>query len=143
MLVFIVPGDGSEVAEPDVNWLRELVLNGDSEFWNSGSGQGWLRDQDQKTELLLTFHEDHGFSLDYCDSRSTYFVSLGNGDFTHKIKVYIGGDPEFLPTARFVSRKEAWLAIEEFCRSGRMTTKIKWGKRSEQKWSTAWWDHQE
>jgi hypothetical protein len=133
---FFSPPDGNTLTDPDVAFLKKLVLTGGDDYWNSGAGQGSLKYSgvNEKKELLLTFHERNGFSLEYIDSRDVYYVSLGCGDFNHSVKVYVGGDPLILPTKFFVSRELACAAVEDFCLTGQPTPKIKWGKRSEQKW---------
>jgi hypothetical protein len=59
-VVFVVPENGEEITSPDLGWLREKVLHGGTDFWCSGSGQGWLK-HPAGTQLLLAFAAGHGF----------------------------------------------------------------------------------
>jgi hypothetical protein len=141
-LVFAVPEDGSEVAAPDPDWLRERVLHGGATFWCSGSGQGWLRHSDG-TALLISFAEGCGFYLEFIDSKGQYWHAVFPHSAAGKVPVWIGGDPIIVSKQFIVSPELAWSEVEQFCRDGHLADAVPWARRSSVSWDFSWWNHPE
>jgi hypothetical protein len=133
---FFSPPDGDTLTNPDRDWLKKLVVEPSRNYWNSGAGQASLKwhGDNGATELLLVFDQDHGFSLEYIDQNKVYYVPLGDGDFDHTVKVYVGGEPVVLPTKFFVSKERTWVAVEQFLKDGNRSNDLNWARRSELKW---------
>jgi hypothetical protein len=136
IIEFFSPPNGDFLTSPDMAWLKHLVLKEGPDYWNAGAGQAaiWFGKGKRRPELDLTFDKSFGFSLQHIDAKSVHYVSLGKGDFAHAVTVYVCGDPLVLPSAFFIPRRLAWIAVEEFCRTGLRSANIRWGKRSEQNW---------
>jgi hypothetical protein len=134
---FFSPPDGEIIQNPQLDWLKDLILNKGEDYWNAGAGQASLKRHENGAtiELLLTLEPSQGFYLEYIDPQNVYYVSLGEGTFDKTVTVYVGGDPVLLPTAFFISRKLALAAVEELCSSGCRTTKITWKQRRDVKWN--------
>jgi hypothetical protein len=124
---------GEVVHRPDSSWLRELMLHAGPEFWNAGGG-------DAKVEhglawIILIFHEQYGFSMDYRDPSEdcTYCPWMQDGH-GRPVEVTTGGSSFFLPEAMFVPRDLAFAVVEEFCRTGRRSDKIRWLPATDVRW---------
>jgi hypothetical protein len=139
-VVFVVPDDGSEVASPDVDWLRHVVLHGGKDFWCSGSGQGWLK-HPEGAELLLAFAAAHGFFPEYIGRQRDHWIAFSEKRGDGKVPVWIGGDPIVVSERFFVLPELACAAVEEFCSSGERTSQLSWKRRSDVDWSFGYWDH--
>ncbi len=133
---FFSTPDGDFVTNPDREWLRDLILNQGEDYWNAGAGQGSLKysGPDGTVELLLTMERSSGFYLEFIDQNSVYYVSLGNGTFEETVTAFVGGEPLILPCAFFVSREQAWTAVEEVCNTGQRSAALTWKNRSEVNW---------
>jgi len=132
---FISPADGDVLQNPDVLFLKILIMYVNEEFWCSGSGVTELNYQDQKLKsyLEIYFNVEFGFYIRYKSWQEDYH-SLGLGDLVNIVSVYVGGDPVLLPTKFFVTREEALLVVKEFCQTGKRTDKINWGKDQDINW---------
>lgn len=133
---FFSPPDGEIVMNPELDQLRDLIMNKGEDYWNAGAGQASLkRHQNGATiELLLMMEPSLGFYLEYIDPQNVYYVSLGEGSFDKTATIYIGGDPVLLPTVFFVPRESACAAVEELYRTGQRSERINWKRRSEVSW---------
>mgnify|MGYP002625507595 FL=1 len=128
-------GKEMQVSSPEL--LRSLVLQGDESYWCGGSGEGSFEAEiESETAMLsLLLKEPYGFLLQYGTYESTDdFVAISSTDYSTTIEASIGGNPWVVPTAFFVSREQAYHAVEEFCRTGQMSKSLRWGKLSEQNW---------
>jgi hypothetical protein len=141
-VVFVVPENGDEVASPNIGWLREAVLHAGTDFWCSGSGQGWLKHPDG-AELLLSFAAGHGFFPEYIGQQRDHWIACSDSRGKGKVPVWIGGDPIIVSERFFVPPESAWTAVEECCSSGERTSQISWSRQSDVGWSFGYWDHPE
>ncbi len=133
---FFSPPDGKIFKNPDLGFLKTLILYAESLYWNSGAGQANIDiETDGKTRhLILTFDVNFGFMLEFHILGEPIFVSLGDGTFDESTTVYIGGVPEEFPSKFFITREEAWEAVEYFCETGELCDEITWGKLEDQNW---------
>lgn len=139
-VVFVVPENGDEVAAPDRGWLRDMVLRGGTDFWCSGSGQGWLK-HSSGAELLLAFAAGHGFFPEYISQQRDHWLAFSEKRSKGKVPIWIGGDPIIVSDQFFVSPELAWAAVEEVCSSGERTSQISWSRQRDVEWSFGYWDH--
>jgi hypothetical protein len=96
------------VTNPQLNWLKKLVLKEGRTYWNAGAGQGSLtRQEEGKTEILvLTMAPKLGFYLQFSIDDEVSYDSIGEGNFEESVTVYVGGDPWILTTAFFVPKSK-------------------------------------
>jgi hypothetical protein len=139
-VVFVVPADGSEVASPDIDWLRDMVLHGGKDFWCSGSGQGWLK-HPEGPELLLAFAAGHGFFPQYIGCQRDHWIAFSKTRDNARVPVWIGGDPIIVSGRFFVSPEIACATVEEFCSSAQRAPQVSWMRQSDVDWSFGYWDH--
>jgi hypothetical protein len=142
---FCSPADGDIIENPDISFLRILILYVGKEYWNSGAGQGYITyvKDNKDQQLLITFDQDWGFYLEFQSNQEDTQVTLGKGNFENTVSPYIGGNPVLLPTKFFITREKALLAIEKFVKTGDRTNQITWGKESEQNWHYGYVDEDE
>jgi hypothetical protein len=132
---FCSPPNGESISNPSLDWLSELILCGDKDFWNAGSGEGAIKyipaSGSAYSLLGLILDEPHGFHIRYMDFDQNEHVSAGDGDTKVKVKVYVGGDPLYIPAALFIGRELTWVVVEHFCKTGLRSPKIRWARRKE------------
>jgi hypothetical protein len=147
LLEYVSP-DGELIYNPNLDDLGQLILSPQKDYWCSGSGEGCLTWYDENNissitsrnsliSLVLTFSEKYGFWLLYsCREEQQTFISIGDGDFSHKnaVEVYICGDPLLLPSAYFISPDFAFIAAKEFGKTGNKTERVKWISQGEDGW---------
>src|SRR6266446_7502159 len=117
------PPNKPEVINPPTGWLREVVLDGDEQYWSGGSGDGslWTKVGSDTVSLGLILKEPYGFVVQYGKADSTEdFVAISSTDYSRTVQVWLGGNPWTVPTAFLVNRQKAWEAVEHFCRTGEM-----------------------
>jgi hypothetical protein len=139
-IIFVIPWNGEEVAAPDVDWLRGLVLRRGEDFWSSGSGEGWLKHASKAT-LTIAFARRKGFYLVFVDPADCYWIPLSKDLPPAKIPLWIGGDRIIVSKQFFVTREQAWAAVEKFCASGKRTKQIIWVRRNDVEWKYGYWEH--
>lgn len=132
------PPVGCRIDNPPMEAIRDLVLQGDEQYWCAGSGDGSfeLKFNDRTVMLSLVLKEPYGFLLQYglYDSTDDY-VARTTADSTTVVKTYLGGDARFVPNAFFIDRHKTWEAVEEFCSSGERCSSLTWVRLDEQQWS--------
>jgi len=133
---FFSPPYGDVILNPDLLFLEILVLYVNDEYWCSGSGDSYIEYEDEaKTSRIeILFSLEYGFYLRFQAWQEDYH-SLGLGDFTNTVTVYVGGDPLLLPTKFFITREQALLVVKEFCQTGKRINKINWGKDEDINWN--------
>ena len=136
MITFRSPADGDIIKNPDIAFLRILILYVGEEYWSFGSGQGEFTyvENDINNEIVITYSEGLGFFLEFDSNNEPVHVSLGKGNFEDTVSPEVGGDPWLLPTKFFVTHEETLLVIEEFLKTRERTSQITWGIESEQNW---------
>lgn len=139
-VIFVVPDDGSEIASPDMDWLREMMADGGEEFWCSGNGQASLRHANG-TELLIAFAPENGFFPEYVGPERDRWVVHSEDRVYRKVPMWIGGDPIIVAERFFVSPEVMWAILADFCTTGERPIQVNWRRRSELSWSFAPRDH--
>ena len=120
-VIFTAP-DGQEYADPDFQWLTDLVTHADDGYWASGSGDAGLRfERDGKphAEMVLIIRAAYGAMVHhlYAADGLEYVMSephLGQTEVTVKY----GGNPWSLPRAFFINRRKAADAVQHFLQDG-------------------------
>src|SRR5262245_58561177 len=107
--------------DDDPSWLQEKMLSAGPEFWNSDAGDAAVERGMQ--QLLLVFHEDHGFTVGYYEQDQSGRTPISYQAWMHKdfgkpVQVWVGGNPYFCAEAEFVPRDLAWAVVREFCDKG-------------------------
>jgi hypothetical protein len=131
---FHSPENGEVIQNPDLEWLRDRVLNGGTDYWD-GTVQTGIKflGPSRNAQLVITHHAPDGFCLEHADVDHVGFVSLGRAGDNSVVTVYIGGEPLALPGSWFVPVDLAWEAIRQFSIDGTRTERIHWVKKRDQR----------
>jgi len=125
----LVTPSGQEIPAPDIQELKFQVLEGDASFWEAGSGDAALRFYVQdaiKSEMILMLREIHGVFVQFIANDGREYVISTGADEQEMITIKQAGNPWSLPRAFFITREEAFRAIQEFCQTGEMLTTCHW-----------------
>ena len=135
-LKFCEPPNGRVILDPHISFLKQLVLEGGGDYWNAGSGESTTvySHDGKQSRLTLMLHEPLGFYLEHVDVDGQHFSSLGPPDAKGRAKVYVCGEPMFIPVSCFVPRELAWAALQSFCKTGGRSKSINWIIRSTLDW---------
>ncbi|MBY0456594.1 MAG: hypothetical protein K2V38_04600 [Gemmataceae bacterium] len=125
---------GEVVYHSDAGWLREMMLHAGPEFWNVGGGDAGV--EYHRTRLTLIFNDLHGFYISYRDpNEDTSYIPWMLDNYGRSVQVSTGGQPFYLPEAMFLSRELAYAVVEEFCRTGQRSAKIRWLEATKVSWN--------
>ena len=111
------PPTGSAILNPEPELLRQLVLTPPEGYWLQGSGGATLEWSEGPTQatLLIGENEEYGYYLHYIRGEEDW-LSLqdrANLDTTADAR-----DEWDVSVGLFLPAEKAWLAVEEFCRTG-------------------------
>ncbi len=113
-----------KVSNPNLEELRGHFLSLD--YWFSGirdTSIAWIEGTTIR-EIAILSHRQLGLALYFSDTDGDEFWSLGDpARFEEKA---VMGDGSWQAAGFFLSLEQAWLAIEEFCKTGKRTDKIAW-----------------
>jgi hypothetical protein len=110
------------VRDPDLDWLRDLILDPFRPGREFGEAIITFRDGDRATDLILIADRDLGYYLKYEPTGDT---QLSLGDPSRLAEVVCPDDWQ-ASAGLFVPPDRAWLAISEFCRSDGRSSEIEW-----------------
>lgn len=118
------PPIGDPILNPEMDSLRDIILESTGDYWSQGSCGASIvwSDGEAESEMLILYHQVHGYYLQHHDVG----VWLSLGDKSLLSKVVEAAGEWYASVGLFVMREEAWLAVEEFCRTGRRTSEINW-----------------
>ena len=128
----ITTPQGNSVYSDDPTWLRDKILHGGADFWNSDAGDAAV--EQGRTQLHLVFHEDYGFALSFYDPSQASYVSWIGDDYGNPVEVCIGGSLAYYPEAEFVSRELTWQVVRSFCEKSTRSNRIRWRSASDLDW---------
>jgi hypothetical protein len=112
----------SNVLNPDPIWLRDLILDPFGVGRVFGEASIVFSDNSRKVELIAITDWTLGYYLKY---RSDLSEWLSLGDASRLSEVVCPDDWE-ASVGLFISPNLAWLAVQEFCRSGERSNEIRW-----------------
>lgn len=127
--VIYEPPSGGTDTNLNVDELRNAVLSWPSDYWRVGSGGAILRfaDGNERTAMLLVLphvQEQHGIYLKYSGSDKQEWLSVH--DRSKLDHVAECADEWYASVGLFLPKELAWVAIEEFIRSGTKSAKVHW-----------------
>jgi hypothetical protein len=125
------PPLGEPLVNPPLESLHVLVVDPPAGYWDQGGGGGnldWFSGG-TKTSLMLIPDSRFGFSLRYYDEQEDPWLSVE--DHRRFSEWAEWNDEWYVSVALFVPKEKAWLAVKEFCLTGRMSPDIKWMLASE------------
>jgi hypothetical protein len=107
---------------PDLEELRRIFLHPNGPGWQFGDAMIRYDERGQQFTLIVLSHPELGYYLKYLDSCDEW---LSLGDASRLAEVVIPDDWE-ASAGLFIAPDQAWLAIKEFCLSGKRTNQIAW-----------------
>jgi hypothetical protein len=122
--------DGKVVQNPDVSTMQTLITNPPPGYWLSGCGAATIKFEDGASRhcLLILPNANYGIYLK--------FIVLKNGiaketwlslqDRAMLSKVCECSDEWYASIGLFLPKDIAWLAIEEFLKTGKRSEKVNW-----------------
>jgi hypothetical protein len=124
-VVFTGP-TGTSIDNPDLDYLRNLVLSPPPGYWSQGNGGATFEygAEQCRKQLLYLPNPRHGIYLKYCDEGDNEWLSLQ--DPTKLEEVAECSDQWYASVGLFLPPEKAWEAVAEFCRTGRRTDRISW-----------------
>lgn len=122
---------GECIDAPDINFLRDIVLNPGCDYWSHGITSGAvleIHDSEAMRCLLINPRESLGVYLKYHEFHNHRLTDtqLSMHDPTKLSKVVDGGDEWFASVGLFLPPHLAWPGVEYFCQTGRLTPQIHW-----------------
>ena len=115
------------VRNPDLDWLRDLILEPFLPGREFGEAFIEYRDGQQSVSLILLSDRQLGYYLKHFLGKETW---LSLGDAARLSEVVCPDDWE-ASAGLFVSPADAWSAIREFCLTGSRSSAIQWIRPSE------------
>jgi hypothetical protein len=136
IITFYSVPDSMAFLNPKLEFIKTLILYGESLYWNSGGGQATIKYEENGVEKILAimFAEKFGFYLIYDIPKESKLIAIGEGDFDEIVTINIGGNREKYPSKFFISRDDAWEAVECFCETGEPSEEISWEKQEDLDW---------
>lgn len=124
-VVFKEPS-GSKTENPSIDHLRQLILAPPDDYWRRGTGGATLEyiDEFSNNKMLILPNELLGYYLKYINGSEYEWISLE--DPSKLSEVAECADEWFASIGLFLPKQKAWIAIEEFCRTGARTNQIDW-----------------
>lgn len=127
-IVFQAP-NGLEIENPELYQLMKNMIHEFPEYWQQGNGNGILDFDDEnkgRRRLLILPNAEFGIYLQYIkkDDPKETLLSLFNARELNRTAEC--GEKLYASIGLFLPKEQAWLAIEEFCKTGEKTDQIDW-----------------
>lgn len=123
--VIFEPPHGQNWTDPDPSPLQKLFVNPPEDYWLTGSGSALVRwTREPKAQLIIGYNEDYGFYLQFVPDHGEPSLSLH--DRSQLDTVAEACDDWEASVGLFIPAERAWLAVEDFCRTGAPSPRIEW-----------------
>lgn len=129
-LKFFAP-DGNDRVGISPEEIASLILEGDPEFWEAGSGDGAIRFSDESAdgEMIIMVREPYGVFVQFTEAETGKEWVLSTGaDEEETITISQNREPWELPHAFFVPRGIAARTVSEFARTGKRPEDENWSE---------------
>jgi hypothetical protein len=114
---------GDSIKNPSLEYLKEIVLTKDADFWKKGSGDSGIEIEGVDERIIFFYDEPYGFFImRHPDYLAPYDENIKIEVVEHKV----GGEPMRIPSCCYVSREKAWEIIREFIETEQIPTNINW-----------------
>jgi hypothetical protein len=122
---------------PDVQQLRRLVLDLPDDYWLQGNGQVTIKfdGKTEENELLVSPNKEFGIALKIF---STEFDWLSLHDRSRLAEITTVSEDWLTSVGLFLPPEAAWIAIEEFCRTGERSSAVEWIKSTDMPPDSNW-----
>jgi len=114
---------GDSIKNPSLEYLKEIVLTKDADFWKKGSGDSGIEIEGVDERLIFFYDEPYGFFImRHPDYLAPYDENIKIEVVEHKV----GGEPMRIPSCCYVSREKAFEIIREFIATEQIPANINW-----------------
>jgi hypothetical protein len=114
---------GDSIKNPSLEYLKEIILTKDADFWKKGSGDSGIEIEGVDERLIFFYDEPYGFFImRHPDYLAPYDENIKIEVVEHKV----GGEPMRIPSCCYVSREKAFEIIREFIETEQIPTNINW-----------------
>jgi hypothetical protein len=103
-------------------WLRDVIADPFRSGHEFGEATIVFWDGELKIDMILIADQTLGYYLKY-DAGGEEWMSLGD---ENRLSEVICPDDWQVSAGLFISPDQAWLAISEFCQTGKRSDAIKW-----------------
>jgi hypothetical protein len=127
-IVFQSPS-GLEIENPEMKQLMGYIIEQFPQYWHQGHGGGIVDFYDgnnRHLRLLILPHDEYGIYLQYVKKGINEETWLSLFDHMKLNTTAECGDELYASIGLFLPKEKAWLAVEEFCKTGERTEKIDW-----------------
>lgn len=129
--------DGLRIIMNDLEELKINVLFKFPQYWQKGNGEGileWYNDEKLIYSLLIFPNDNYGIYLFYIDNinfkEQQIWLSLEDDRKLGDLKAEYSYEC-YASIGLFLPIDKAWIAIEEFCKTGLRAKNINWIKEEE------------
>jgi hypothetical protein len=131
MRIAFRPPFGEIINEPALEMLHDVIVSPPAGYWDQGSGGGTLdcSTDGSKTSLMLFPDSRYGVYLRFYDEQENPWLSLE--DKAKLLEVTECNDEWYASVGLFLPKEKAWLAVKEFCLTGRRSLAVQWIPASE------------
>jgi hypothetical protein len=112
----------SSVRNPDLPWLEDLILDPFRPGREFGEATISFSDYGRKIDMILITDPTLGYYLKY-DAGHSEWLSLGNPS---RLSEVVCPDDWHASAGLFIPPDQAWLAISEFCQTGKRSNASNW-----------------
>lgn len=114
---------GDSIKNPSLEYLKEIILTKDADFWKKGSGDSGIEIDGVDERLIFFYDEPYGFFImRHPDYLAPYDENIKIEVVEHKV----GGEPMRIPSCCYVSREKAFEIVREFIETEQIPVNINW-----------------
>jgi hypothetical protein len=130
MTVTLREPNGTNSVLDNIESLKERVLQPNSAYWGSGSGDlGMYVDGGENPILILAFSDQaNGFFVQLYPKPGPedWMVAINPDAAKGHHEVYIGGEPMSIPEDAFITPQHTWEAVQHFFNTGEQFNGVPW-----------------
>lgn len=125
------PPSSKTLINPDLQELKELIINFPSDFWRKGSGDASLSIFEEEvlvSDLLILPNFEFGYYLKFhkYQNKAIFWIWLTLADRSRLTQVCECSDEWFASVGLFITPEKAWKVIETYCLTGERDETIEW-----------------
>lgn len=116
---------------PKLETLQKLIFEPPHGYWDQGSGGAnldYLKDT-SRTSLMICPSSQYGIYLRFYDAQGVPWLSVE--DKSKLLEWTDLSDEWYVSVGLFIQKESAWLAVKEFCSTGKRAPEVNWLPASE------------
>lgn len=113
----------SEIQNPSIDFIRDIIFNKNEKYWKQGSGDSCIEVNGIEERLIFFFDEPYGF---FIMRHPDYIVPINREIPINTVEHMLGGEPMKIPTCSYVSREKAFEIINYFINDLNFEELVEW-----------------